>query len=425
MLIRIRENVEDFHCVMVRFTVGVSCSWSYESELIDKIVKNTFTKVAPAPVQMNHRVGLGTRFEEVKPVLDIESNDTVRMLGIFGAGGIGKTTFAAYLYDKIRHRFQASTFLLHVREKSNKGIKGLEDLQKTLLCQLGEDIGTMVGSTFKGSVEIKRRLGKRRVLLVLDDIDNKENLNLLAGGCDWFGSGSRIIITTRDETVLENHGVEIKKYKMQPLNDRDCLELFCWNAFDINRPAENFEYMSSRVVRYAKGIPLALCVIGSNLNGRTIEEWEIELGEYRKVPHSDIQGVLEISYYSLSELERKIFLDCACFFKGEKWVYVERILKGCDYSPSLRTFAAKCLMTIDESGCLKMHDLIQDMGREIVRKESPLIPGNRSRLWHYKDILQVLEENSVRMRILFYLHFFLLTCLYFSAKTNAISVNSP
>lgn len=73
-------------------------------------------------------------------------------------------------------------------------------------------------------------------------------------------------------------------------------------------------------------------------------------------------------------------------------------------------------MTIDESGCLKMHGLIQDMGREIVRKESPLIPGNRSRLWHYKDILQVLEENSVRMRILFYLHFFLVSYFVFQLR---------
>lgn len=142
------------------------------------------------------------------------------------------------------------------------------------------------------------------------------------------------------------------------------------------------------------------------------------MGKYRKVPHADIQGVLEISYYSLSELERKIFLDCACFFKGEKWVYVERVLEACDYSPSFRVFASKCLMTIDENGCLEMHDLIQDMGREVVRKKSLLIPGNRSRLWYHKDILQVLKENSVRMSILPSIWVFTFVC--FSAMTNVI-----
>ncbi|KAI4332412.1 hypothetical protein L6164_017322 [Bauhinia variegata] len=41
-----------------------------------------------------------------------------------------------------------------------------------------------------------------------------------------------------------------------------------------------------------------------------------------------------------------------------------------------------------------MHDLIQDMGREIVRQESPNDPRQRSRLWFHEDILEVLEENA-------------------------------
>lgn len=352
--------------------------------------------MAPAPVQINHTVGFDARFEDLKSFLDIESNDTIRVLGIYGAGGIGKTAFAAYLYNKTRHYFDAAAFLLRVREESNKSIKGLEELQKTLVSQMGEEI-EIVGSTFKGSYEIIRKPGKRRVLLVLDDVDTIEKLRSLAGGRDWFRPGSRIIITTRDAAVLDNgNDLEIEKYKMEELNDHDSLELFCWNAFDMSRPAENFENISTHAVSYAKGIPLALCVVGSNLKGRSIEEWEIELGKYRKVPDAGIQGVLETSYYSLSELEKKIFLDCACFFRGEKWVYVERILEACGYFPSLRVFASKCLMTIDENGCLEMHDLIQDMGREIVRKGSPSKPGNHSRLWSHKEVLQVLKENSVR-----------------------------
>ncbi|XP_061339893.1 TMV resistance protein N-like [Gastrolobium bilobum] len=367
---------------------------SFESELIEKIVKDTLTKVAPAPLQINHGVGLDSHFEQVKSLIDIGSNDTVRMLGIYGAGGIGKTAFAVCIYNKIRHEFGAASFLVNVREKSEKSIKGLEDLQKELLSQMGEETETMVGSAFKGGIELKRRLGHRRVLLVLDDVNAMKQLESLAGGCDWFGSGSRIIITTRDEAVLDNHDVGIKKYKMEELNDRDSLELFCWYAFNMRRPAENFVDISTRAVSYAKGIPLALRVIGSNLKDGSVEEWEIELGKYRKVPDAEIQGILEISYYGLSELEKKIFLDIACFFKGERWEYVKRILEACDFFPTIRVFVSKCLITIDENGCLDMHDLIQDMGREIVRKESPSSPGNRSRLWSYKDVLQVLEGNS-------------------------------
>jgi len=184
---------------------------------------------------MKHIVGLDSRFEMVKPLLNFESRDSVLMLEIFGAGGIGKTTFAVDIYNKIRHQFEAASFLANVREKSSKRTKGLEDLQKTLLSEMGEETEAMMGSTFGGVFDIKRRLGHKRVLLVLDDVDSINQLEALAGGSDWFGSGSWIIITTRDTSLIDRHvmdGAIIEKYKMEELNDYDSLKLFCLHAFN-------------------------------------------------------------------------------------------------------------------------------------------------------------------------------------------------
>ena len=348
---------------------------------------------------MEHIVGLDSRFEMVKQLLNFESPDSVLMLEIFGAGGIGKTTFAVDIYNKIRHQFEAASFLANVREKSSKSIKGLEDLQKTLLSEMGEETEPMMGSTFGGGFDIKRRLGHKRVLLVLDDVNSINQLEALAGGRDWFGSGSRIIITTRDKSLVDKHAMDgaiIEKYKMEELNDHDSLELFCLHAFNKSNPEENFEGDSSRAVSYAKGVPLALKVIASNLKGARPKDWEMELEKYKKIPNAEIQGILEISYLSLFELDQKSFLDIACFFKGERWEYVERILKACGFFPSIRPFVMKSLINIDENGCLDMHDLIQDMGREVVRKESPLNLGDRSRLCSYEEVIEVLKENLVR-----------------------------
>ena len=55
----------------------------------------------------------------------------------------------------------------------------------------------------------------------------------------------------------------------------------------------------------------------------------------------------------------------------------------------------KSLITIDDHGILSMHDLLQDMGQEIVHHESPKEPGRRSRLWIYKDVIHVLKNNNV------------------------------
>jgi hypothetical protein len=83
--------------------------------------------------------------------------------------------------------------------------------------------------------------------------------------------------------------------------------------------------------------------------------------------------------------------------------YVVRILDGCNYytTVGIQNLMDRHLITIDEANKLMMHQLLRDMGRNIVRQESPDDPGKRSRLWHDKDVLLVLRENTVRNTFLF------------------------
>ncbi|XP_057441366.1 uncharacterized protein LOC130733253 [Lotus japonicus] len=256
---------------------GHHISTGNENNIVEEIVKNV-SKIVYKPFLGKDPVGFEQRIEEVKSLLDMKlDDDTVCMLGIYGLGGIGKTEIAKALFSKIAHKFEAAIFIENVREKSNNII----DLQKTLLSNMFEVLETELNNTSRGICEIKSRLGKKKILLVLDDVDDREQLNNLAGGCDWFGSGSRIIITTRDEHLLHHHGVQ-KTYKMVELNDQQSLELFCHNAFGKSHPKSGYEVLSSRAVNYAKGLPLALKALGSDLaTEENLEYWECTLEEYK------------------------------------------------------------------------------------------------------------------------------------------------
>lgn len=118
--------------------------------------------------------------------------------------------------------------------------------------------------------------------------------------------------------------------------------------------------------------------------------WKLEI-----VPHMEIQ-VLKISYDGLDDHEQDVFLDIACFLVGEDRDQVIRFLDSCGFFAEigLSVLVDKSLITIDYN-TIKMHDLLRDMGREIVRKESIEHPGERSRLWHHKDIYEVLARNTV------------------------------
>ncbi|KAL8105978.1 disease resistance protein RPV1-like isoform X2 [Apium graveolens] len=341
---------------------------------------------------VDYPVGLESRVSEVTSLLEINSSDDVRMIGIFGIGGIGKSTIARALYNFVADKFDYKIFIANVRENSIK--LGLEELQKQILSQVYMEKGSNVHNVNQGIAISRDRLPRTRsILLILDDVDKREQLQALAGGMDWFGSGSRVVITTRDKHLLDVHGVD-KIYDVKELNDDEALELFSWKAFKRSKPDESWIEISKRAVFYGQGLPLAMEIIGSELFGKTIDEWECTLQKYKSIPNRKIQEILRISFDNLEENEKAIFLDIACFFKEEKLDHVKHILNACGfYSKSgIRELTDKSLIAVKENR-LWMHDLIQDMGREVVRQESPLDPGKRSRLWFHEDIVRVLSDN--------------------------------
>lgn len=335
---------------------------------------------------------------EVKTLIGIESNNDVRMVGIHGIGGVGKTTIARAMYNSIASKFDCSSFLADVRENSIK--HGLVKLQETLLLHLlGENIN-LGDDVSRGIPIIERRLRNKKVLLILDDVDDLEQLRSLAGRHDWFGFGSRIIITTRDKHLLDAHGVK-KAYKVKELNDHEAIELFSFNAFKRKDPDASYVEITNRLVQYAKGLPLALKVIGSDLFGKTIEEWESALKKYETMPSKKIIDVLKVSFDNLEDNEKEIFLDIACFFKGYFKGDVEKTLDASRFFSKygIGVLIDKSLVTVGEANTLKMHDLIQDLGKDIARQDSPFDPGKRRRLWHHEDVLEVLTKNTVSVKL--------------------------
>ncbi|XP_042961166.1 TMV resistance protein N-like [Carya illinoinensis] len=367
-------------------------SFRDESELIHtiiewvdlRIVNHTSLHVAKYPV------GLESRAQDVYQHLSIGRKDITCMIGIVGIGGIGKTTISKKIYNMISSQFEGSCFLKDVRETSQRP-SGLIQLQNKLLYEILR-INMDVRDIDRGVNVIWHRLRSKRVLLILDDVDELVQLENLAGDRDWFGLGSRIIITTRDRHLLNNLKAD-SVYEVKILDNNEALRLFSWHAFEKEEPIENYVELSKQVLQYAKGLPLVLTILGSDLKGRSLRQWESALDKYGKTPNGNIQKVLQTSYDGLDNNEKDMFLDIAFFFNGGLLADVIKVFDSCSFSPDdgINRLIDKCLITVD-SDALWMHDVLQDMGREIVRLQSPKELGKRSRLWFHEDVRHVLEE---------------------------------
>ena len=381
-------------------TVNSINLWSYfhcrhESKVIEEMVGKILGNLT-STYSIFHKdlVGINSRMEELVDLLGMGLND-VRFIGIWGMGGMGKTTLAKVVYDRFHDHFEGSSFLANVREESGK--HGLVSLQKQLLSNFLIEMSIDFSDVQRGINVILKRLCHKKVLIILDDVDQPDQLEALVGEQSWFGQGSRIIITTRDQHLLIRHEVaKAQIYKVKELNNDESLKLFSQKAFKKDHPLVGYEELSQKFIYYAKGLPLALEVLGSFLRHRDLYLWESTLARYKENPPKDILDVLEISFDSLEEREKSIYLDIACFFNGKDRGYVTKLLQILYDKPDIDidVLLKKSLITIS-GGYFMMHDLLQELGREIVRRESPQEAGKRSRLWHSEDVLRVLKENSV------------------------------
>ncbi|GLJ40703.1 hypothetical protein SUGI_0840890 [Cryptomeria japonica] len=367
----------------------------YEARLVKTVVNDLIKTLHRVPLEVaKHPVGMDSLKNALIQKLNLHSVDEVVKIGIWGIGGIGKTTVAKALYNQLYADFEAASFVSNVRITAADAT-GLTNLQKQIFKDLTK-YDDKVDNVDQGISLFRDRLGGRRVLLILDDVDAVEQLYALVG--DWLDSGSRVIITSRDKHILNVAQVSSELiHEISGLEIDEGLQLFSWHAFLKASPNPSHRELSKRIVEACKGHPLSLEVIGSFLYDKQNDIccWTEALHNITLNP--EIHKRLYISYGALSDEEKEIFMDIACFFVGEEKtcaiVFWKSLYKMVD--TAISNLSMKLLIKIDEGGVFDMHDHLRDMGRTIAEKEK-----ERTRLWEAAHLSTISNNtNFSRLRI--------------------------
>ncbi|CAN7013650.1 disease resistance protein RPP2B [Brassica rapa] len=368
---------------------------SPECDFVDKIAKETFKVLNKlSPSEFRGLPGIESRMMELEKLIDFEETSCVRIVGVLGMAGIGKTTVADCVYKQNYNRFDGYCFLANVQNESK--LHGLDHLQRKLLRKLLDEDNLDVGAPEGAHDAFKDRLGNKKLFIVLDDVANENQLRNLIGGAgkELYREGTRIVITTSNKKLLEK--VVNETYVVPRLSGRESLELFCLSAFSSNLCATpELMDLSNKFVDYSKGHPLALKLLGSDLCQRDKSYWKLKWERLQRRPDGKIHDVLKVCYEELCEEEQSIFLDVACFFRSEKLDFVSSVLSThhTDASTLISDLIDKCLITVSDNR-LEMHDLLLTMGREVGYESSIKEAGNRGRLWNQEDICRVLKYKT-------------------------------
>ncbi|KFK25453.1 hypothetical protein AALP_AA8G117100 [Arabis alpina] len=381
---------------------GHVCSDRVDDDMIGLVVKWVLEELSKTPDKVGeYTVGLESRVEDLTNLLDIKQRSDVQVMGLYGIGGIGKTTLAKAFYEKIVENFDQRVFISNVRERASDQ-DGLVNLQRAfineLFCLLPQ-----IDDVNRGRDKIRESVHKKKILAVLDDVDNVNQVDALIGERRWYGEGSLIVITTRDEEILSRLSVN-QQYEVKCLTEMQALKLFSYHSLRKEKPTKTLLELSKEIVEITGLLPLTVEVLGSLFyDKKERKEWQVQLKKLKKIQPNNLQDVLALSFKSLTNEEKQVFLDIACLFLRMEITKEEvvDILRGCgfDAEAALSVLRQKSLVKIMANQTLWMHDQVRDMGKQMDLKEIPEDPGMQNRLYDRGEIMTVLNNRKATTSI--------------------------
>ncbi|TYI31878.1 hypothetical protein ES332_A04G016700v1 [Gossypium tomentosum] len=327
---------------------------------------------------MENTVGLYSKVEDVWEKIEDEN---VGIIGLYGIGGVGKTTLLKKINNEFSTRDHVFDSVIWVTQSKATKVEEFQDIVRRKL-EISDDIWQKCSNENNRACKISRLLSGTRFVLLLDDVRKgffKSQLTSLGIHLPNKGNGCKIIFTTRSEELCGYLGAQ-RRIKVECLPPEQALSLFSMTVGeDILNSNPEIPKLAEIVTARCSGLPLALLTVGSVMASRkSYHDWICAVEMLQSYP-SEFSGMgdlvfppIKFSYDSLtSPIARKCFLYFS-IFPENCTISVDELIDLCigEGEFIIRTLKLSCLLEGDESmEFVWMHEMIRDMALWLARDE--------------------------------------------------------
>ncbi|KAK4573423.1 hypothetical protein RGQ29_031402 [Quercus rubra] len=335
-------------------------------------------------------------FESRKSIFDgvmkALKDDNILAIGVCGMGGLGKTM----LVGKIATQAMKDKLFERIVTVVVSQTPNLKQIQKDIAKELKlkfEDEDT----DFQKAHLLRERLKKEKILLIVDDIWNKIDLDALGISFGDNRKGSKLLLTSRFRDVLDKDMDAEKIFQVEVLSNEEAKFLFVKIVGDFAETL-NFQSTMVEVVKECAGLPIAITTVAYTLkNQKNSKVWKNALQQLKRANPTQIKGMhervyssIKFSYNFLSKEAQSLFLFCSSF-EEDMVIRIDllwRYLVGLDFFEDVykmeevrnrvhtlvEILKDSCLLLEGErSGTFKMHDVIRDVAVHIADKEKKML----------------------------------------------------
>ncbi|TQE00898.1 hypothetical protein C1H46_013438 [Malus baccata] len=327
-----------------------------------------------------------SRMAYMNEVIEGLKREQVRMIGICGMGGVGKTTMAKEIITRLAKLNLFDNIVMATVSQS----PSISKIQSEIADQIGLELKEV--SESGRAIKLHGKIMEIKILIVLDDVWTEPDFEAIGLPSGDAHKGCKVLLTSRDSDVCNRMGSQ-PIIEVPTLTTEESQELFremVGESFD----QPDLRSIAKEVVHECGGLPIAIVTVGKALEKKNKREWDDALNQLRNSNPVNIPGVdskvyssIKLSYDGLESDEAKLCLLLCCLFPEDYDIPIEYLVRygwGRGYFSSSFTLEDArnrvhslvgqlkrrfLLLDSGKSEATKMHDVVRDVAIWIASRD--------------------------------------------------------